>query len=92
MRGVRNTSMFKHHTSEKDDDDNEEVEEPEEPFLYLGDSWFGSVKVYINIRKSEKHGCFIIKISHSRSQKNTVFYDLDTKHWYWNEVHSQAAT
>ena len=26
MRGVRNTSMFKHHISEKDDDDNEEVE------------------------------------------------------------------
>ena len=23
---------------------------------------------------------------------NTAFYDLDTKHWYWNEVNSQAAT
>ena len=40
MRGVRNTSMFKHHRSEKGDDDNEEIDEPEEPFLHLGDSWF----------------------------------------------------
>ena len=23
---------------------------------------------------------------------NTAFYDLDTKHWYWDEVNSQAAT
>ena len=23
---------------------------------------------------------------------NTAFYDLDTKHWYWDEVHSQSAT
>ena len=23
---------------------------------------------------------------------NTAFYDEDTKHWYWDEVHSQAAT
>ena len=27
MRGIRNTSMFKHHISEKDDDDNEEIGE-----------------------------------------------------------------
>ena len=23
---------------------------------------------------------------------NTAFYDVDTKHWYWNEVNFQAAT
>ena len=23
---------------------------------------------------------------------NTALCDLETKHWYWNEVHSQAAT
>ena len=23
---------------------------------------------------------------------NTVFYDLDIKHWYWDEVNSQIAT
>ena len=26
MRGIRSTSIFKHHISEKDDDDNEEIE------------------------------------------------------------------
>ena len=72
MSGVNNTSMFKYHTSKKDDDDNEEIEKPEEPFLYLGDSWFGSVKVCINIRKTEHHGCFIIKkTAHDRSPKKT---------------------
>ena len=50
MRGVRNTSIFKHYTSETDDDDNEQIEEPEEFFLYLGDSWSRSVKACINIR------------------------------------------
>ena len=23
---------------------------------------------------------------------NTAFYDLDTKHWYWDEVNYQTAT
>ena len=76
MRGVRNTSKFKHHTSEKDDDNNEEIEEPEKPFLYLGDSWFESVKACINIRKAGNHGCFIIKTAHSRSTKKYFEQEL----------------
>ena len=69
MRGVRNTSKFKHHTSEKDDDDYEEIEEPEEPFFYLGDSWFGYVKACVNIRRAGHYDCFIIKTAHTRSPK-----------------------
>ena len=69
IREVRNTSMFKHHTSEKYDDDNEEIEEPAESFLYLGDSWFRSVNTCINIRKSGHHGCFITKTAHARSPR-----------------------
>ena len=48
MNGVPNTSKFKHHISENNEDYNEDMEEPKNPNLYLGDSWIGSVKVFVN--------------------------------------------
>ena len=64
MRGAINTSVFKYHTSKKDDDNNEEIKEPEEPLLHLGDSWFESVKTCINIGKTRYHGFFIVNQKH----------------------------
>jgi len=64
MRGAIDTAVFKYHTSKKDDDNYEEIKEPEEPILYLGDSWFESVKTCINIGKARYHGCFIVNQKH----------------------------
>ena len=71
IRGITNTSAFKHHTREKDIDNNEEMEEPEELFSYLGYSEFGSIKICINIRKSGYHSWLIVKTDHARSLKKT---------------------
>ena len=39
------------------------------PKLFLGDSWFGSVKTAANVARSGHHGIFIVKTAHSRSPK-----------------------
>ena len=37
--------------------------------LWLGDSWFGSVKTVANIGKMGQHACMIIKTAHTRLPK-----------------------
>jgi len=37
--------------------------------MFLGDSWFGSVKTCVKVAKAGYHGCFMVKIAHSRSPK-----------------------
>ena len=39
------------------------------PRLYLGDSWFGSVRAAVAIAKAGHHACFMIKTAHSKSPK-----------------------
>ena len=39
------------------------------PRLYVGDSWFGSIKAAIGVAKSGHHACFMIKNGYSKTPK-----------------------
>ena len=64
MRGVENTSKFRHHPSEHRDNVNI-LDDTQEPYLYFGDSWFGSMKSAVQVRKAGYHTW--VKTTHDRS-------------------------
>jgi len=63
LRGVKDTAHFKHHP-DNDIEDNDDT-----PYLFFGDSWFGSVKAAANVKILNHHACFMVKTAHSRSPK-----------------------
>ena len=68
MRGVEKTSRFRHYPSEHSDNVNI-LDDTQEPYLYFGDSLFGSAKAAVQGRKAGHHACFSIKTAHARSSK-----------------------
>ena len=60
MRGVENTSKLRLQHSEHRDDVNI-LYDTQEPYLYFGDSWFGSVKSDVQVRQAGHHACFSVK-------------------------------
>ena len=84
LRGVIEVSKFKHHNikghdnryhdikrpdSDLDDEEGENPSEKNSPFLFFGDSWFGSVKAAANVGQTGNHACFNVKTGHSRFPK-----------------------
>ena len=61
-RGVTKVSHFAHHGQR-------EIEAVDTPYLFFGDSWFGSVKAASNVKVAGHHSCFLVKTGHSRSPK-----------------------
>ena len=47
----------------------DDVPEEEKPFLFFGDSWFGSIKVVSEVRRLGHHACLNINNGHSRCPK-----------------------
>ena len=68
MRGVEKTSIFRHYPSEYSDNVSI-LDDTQEPYLYFGDSLFGSTKAAVQGRKAGHHPCFSIKTAHARSSK-----------------------
>ena len=64
MRGVKCGEKFELAVSDQHDDTT-----PTKTDLWLGDSWFGSVKACANVAKAGNHCCLMIKTRHSRSPK-----------------------
>ena len=58
LRGVKATG-----------DSNSRPESNETGKLFLGDSWFGSVKAAANVALAGHHACMMVKTAHSRSPK-----------------------
>ena len=63
MRGVKCGEKFELAVDQHDDTT------PTKTDLWLGDSWFGSVKACANVAKAGHHCCLMIKNGHSRSPK-----------------------
>ena len=70
MRGVTGVSHFSHHGQSQ-------IESIDTPYLFFGESWFGSVKVASNVKVAGFHSCFLVKTGHSRSLK--VFLEDNMK-------------
>ena len=60
MRGVKNGEKY-----ESESDNNESTKKD----LWLGDSWFGSVKACASVGRAGHHCCFVVKTGHGRSPK-----------------------
>ena len=70
LRAVNRCLEFDYYPIEEDNDDDEEDDmEEERSRLFLGDSWFGSVRCCANIRMRGGHSILQIKTNHSRSPK-----------------------
>ena len=63
MRGVKFGEKFELAVDQHDDTT------PTKTDLWLGDSWFGSVKACANVAKAGHHCCLMIKNGHSHSPK-----------------------
>ena len=48
-------------------DSNSRFESNETGKLFLGDSWFGSMKSFANVALAGHHACMLVKTAHSRS-------------------------
>ena len=60
MRGVTEATNFKHRPDINiEDNDNT-------PYLFLGDSWFGSVKPTANVQMQTHHAYFMVKTGRAR--------------------------
>ena len=72
MRGVKKTAEFDtipvNHDARSDEEPDSD-DDSNEPRLFLGDAWFGSVKAAANVHKSGHHAIFNVKTAHSRSPK-----------------------
>ena len=76
LRGVKSTESCQQFPETRDDNfdvnEHENISsQPGDMKLFLGDSWFGSVKAAIKVRKAGHHCCFNVKTSHARSQTNS---------------------
>ena len=60
MRGVKNCEKYE---SKSDNNKSSRTD------LWLGDSWFGSVKACASVGRAGHHCCFVIKIGHGHSPK-----------------------
>ena len=63
MRGVKNGEKYLSELSELDNNESQKRD------LWLGDSWFGSVKACASVGRAGHHCCFVIKTGHGRSPK-----------------------
>ena len=68
LRGVVYSCEYQHLPVVPDADATDTIE-CDRKRLWLGDSWFGSVKTVANIGKMGQHACMIIKTAHTRSPK-----------------------
>ena len=87
MRGVKFGEKFDLEVCDQDYDTT-----PTKSDLWLGDSWFGSVKACTNVSKYGHHWCLMIKTVHSRYPKK--FLDDKMKEmpggtWIFLECHSK---
>jgi len=67
IRGVKASQNLNHIPLEKNTMDTDI--EGERPKLYLGDSWFGSVKSVATVGRTGNHACMMVKTAYSRSPK-----------------------
>jgi hypothetical protein len=76
LRGVIATSDFDFLPDPNIEPQAEPQDKPRQR-LFLGDSWFGSLKTVKSIMRNGHHGVFVIKTAHSRSPKK--FLDKQMK-------------
>ena len=69
MRGVEACSDYEFTPLPHEDENETTIEELPRKRLFLGDSWFGSVKTCEQVEKSGNHCIMNLKTSHSRSPK-----------------------
>lgn len=63
MRGVTEAANFKHHP-DINIEDNDDI-----PYLFIVDSFFGSMKAAANVQIKNHQTCFMVMTTHSRSPK-----------------------
>ena len=72
--------------------DDDDAPHEKKPFLFFGDSWFGSIKAVSEVRKLGHHACFNIKNGHSRCPKaflETTMSDFPGGTWIVLEGHAE---
>ena len=98
MRGVTATGDIPQLNAPIEESDNDSIldgldlPQPSQKKLFLGDSWFGSVKAAANIAIAGHHACFMVKTAHARSPKKFLdekMKDMPGGTWITLEGHAE---